>query len=465
MTKQKTKDPLSSKDPKTGKDFDSQINARTRIIEILTRVETRQSYTDRLLEKELNSFNDPDKRLITETVNGVLRWQYRLDWYLKQLYVGEYNNLIPDVKNNLRSSAYQLMFLDRIPPYAVLNEAVEISKKRFNQKTANLVNAILRNYLRQEKKLQYAELNLEFMERMSVTYSHPEWLIQRWIEQWGIDETVALCKSNNSRPLLTVRVNHLKSDIPGLVNQLTENDIGFQDNGELPGFYRIENFSDFRKLGLIQSGAVSVQDISTGIPVHLLDPQPGERVLDMCAAPGGKCGYIAEKMNNTGRIVALEKHEARAAVMRENLSRLGVTNVDTKVVNALKFEDSEGFDRILLDAPCSGFGVLNKRVDLRWKRTIEDIKEMKELQIKLLAKASELLKPNGVLVYSTCTIDPDENERVVEQFLANHSQFTATPVSDFPAEIFVWDNYTLRTFPHRHNIDGSYAVRLQKKNS
>lgn len=190
---------------------ESQINARMRIIEVLTRVDTQQSYTDRLLESELNAFNDADRRLITETVNGVLRWRLRLDWFLKQLYVGEYDKLIPDVKSNLRSSAYQLMFLDRIPPYAVLNEAVEISKKRFSQKTANLVNAILRNYLRQEKKLEYAELKLDFLERMSVTYSHPKWLIQRWIEQWGVDDTVALCKSNNSRPLLTARVNFLKS--------------------------------------------------------------------------------------------------------------------------------------------------------------------------------------------------------------------------------------------------------------
>ena len=210
------------------------------------------------------------------------------------------------------------MFLDRIPPYAVLNEAVEISKKRFSQKTANLVNAILRNYLRQEKKLEYAELKLDFLERMSVTYSHPKWLIQRWIEQWGVDDTVALCKSNNSRPLLTARVNFLKSKRETVLQKMEESEIRFTESKYLDNFFRIENFSSFRQLGLISGGGVSIQDVSTGLPVLLLNPQKGERVLDMCAAPGGKCGMIAEKMENTGSITAIEKHSARAETMKEN---------------------------------------------------------------------------------------------------------------------------------------------------
>jgi len=452
----------SSPKPDSGK-AESQINARMRIIEILTRVDTQQSYTDRLLENELNAFNDADRRLITETVNGVLRWRLRLDWFLKQLYVGDYDKLIPDVKSNLRSSAYQLMFLDRIPPYAVLNEAVEISKKRFSQKTANLVNAILRNYLRQEKKLEYAELQLDFLERMSVTYSHPKWLIQRWIEQWGVDDTVALCKSNNSRPLLTARVNFLKSTREAILHKMEENEIRFTESKYMENFFRIENFSSFRQLGLIPGGEVSIQDVSTGLPVQLLNPQKGERILDMCAAPGGKCGYIAQKMENSGSITAIEKHAARAETMKENLKRLGVTNTEILNTNALSFETAELFDRILLDAPCSGFGVLNKRVDLRWKRTAEDISEMKQLQKQLLEKAATLLKPGGHLVYSTCTIDPDENEAIVEEFLKNHSGFISVDLTDIAPTSFLWDKYTLRTFPQRHGIDGSYAVLLQKK--
>lgn len=442
---------------------ESQINARMRIIEILTRVDTQQAYTDRLLENELNAFNDADRRLITETVNGVLRWRLRLDWFLKQLYVGEYDKLIPDVKSNLRSSAYQLMFLDRIPPYAVLNEAVEISKKRFSQKTANLVNAILRNYLRQEKKLEYAELQLDFLERMSVTYSHPKWLIQRWIEQWGVDDTVALCKSNNTRPLLTARINFLKSTREEVLQKMEENDIRFTESEYIENFFRVENFSSFRQLDLIYGGNVSIQDVSTGLPVQLLNPQKGERILDMCAAPGGKCGYIAQKMENTGSITAIEKHSARAKTMQENLNRLGVTNTEVLNTNALSFETAELFDRILLDAPCSGFGVLNKRVDLRWKRTAEDIAEMQQLQKQLLEKAATLLKSCGFLVYSTCTIDPDENETIVDEFLKNHADFTSLDLTDNVPTTFLWNKHTVRTFPQRHCIDGSFAVLLQKK--
>ncbi|MCB0286985.1 MAG: 16S rRNA (cytosine(967)-C(5))-methyltransferase RsmB, partial [Calditrichaeota bacterium] len=187
----------------------SQSSARNKIVDILTRVDTRQSYTDKLLDREINSYSDEDRALITEVVNGVLRWRFRLDWNLNQLYVGEYDNLIPDVKNNLRASIYQLIYLDRIPAYAILNEAVEIAKSKYNQKTANLVNAILRNFLRQQKKLEYQEMQLGYIERLCVTLSHPAWLIQRWVEQWGVDDTMALCEANNARPRIAIRINHL----------------------------------------------------------------------------------------------------------------------------------------------------------------------------------------------------------------------------------------------------------------
>lgn len=453
----------SPKDPAgNNEQLPSQINARTKIIEILTRVQTRQAYTDKLLDKELNAFSEVDKGLITEVVNGVLRWQFRLDWYLRQLYVGEYNNLIPDVKNNLRSAGYQLMFLDKIPPYAVLNEAVEIAKSKYNQKTANLINAILRNFLRQQKKLEYVEMNLEYLERLCVSYSHPEWLVQRWIEQWGVDNALALCKSNNERPVLSIRLNNLLADAESFFKTLDENNVPYEQHPDFPEFVWIHDFSEFRRLDFMKKGWASVQDISTGLPVRLLNPRPGESVMDMCAAPGGKSGFIADKMKNQGFLLSVEKHMNRAKMLKDNLNRYGVTNAHTVAADATDLPTDRQFDKILLDAPCSGFGVLRKRVDLKWKRSLNDVMEMQTLQLRLLDSAAASLRPGGVMVYSTCTIEIEENERVVEKFLEKHKDFRQDRLEgEIPGQ-YLWNKISVRTFPHRHKMDGSFIVRLRK---
>lgn len=442
--------------------YESQINARSKIIEILTKIETRHAFTDKLLDKELLEFNEPDRGLITEVVNGVLRWRYRLDWYLEQLYVGEYENLIPEVKINLRSSVYQLMFLDKIPPYAVLNEAVEIAKLKYNQKTANLVNAILRNFLRQQKKLELLEMDLDVLDRMAVRFSHPRWLLQRWIEYWGIDEVTRLCAWNNSRPRISVRINNLIADRDLFFKQLDENNIQYQVHPDFPDFVWINDFSEFRKLDLIRKGWVSVQDVSTGLPVLALDPQPGELVLDMCAAPGGKSSHIAEKMKNTGRLVSMDRYPGRVAVLRENLRRYEVQNAIVLSADGIMLPFKEKFDRILLDAPCTGFGVLNKRVDLRWKRSVADIENMQKIQLNLLKSAADAVKVGGIIVYSTCTIEPEENEQVVEKFLREFPEFRIEKLKGIIPDKYLWEKCCVRTFPHRHQMDGGYVARLRR---
>jgi 16S rRNA (cytosine967-C5)-methyltransferase len=440
----------------------SQINARTKIIEILTKVETRQAFTDKLLDREIDELNEMDRSLVTEVVNGVLRWQYRLDWILSQLYVGEYENLIPDVKNNLRASTYQLIYLDQIPAYAVLNEAVEIAKNKFNQKTANLINAILRNFLRQQKKLEYLEMQLEVLDRIAVKFSHPKWLVQRWIEFWGIDEVEPLCEYNNSRPRISVRINRLMADNESFLKTLEENNISYEVHKDFPDFVWIDNFLEFRKLDFLKKGWVSVQDVSAGIPVLLLDPRPGEYILDMCAAPGGKAGYIAEKMRDHGFILAIERHFSRAKIFKDNLSRLNIKITNTVCADSLQLPTKIQFDKVLIDAPCTGFGVLNKRVDLRWKRTLQDIENMKNIQVQLLESAAKVVKPDGIIIYSTCTIDPEENELVVGKFIKNNPEFSVERVNTHIPEQYLSEKSFVKTFPHKHGIDGTFAVKIRK---
>lgn len=440
----------------------SQINARTKIIEILTKVETRQAFTDKLLEREIDELNEADRSLVTEVVNGVIRWQYRLDWMLSQLYVGEYDNLIPDVKNNLRASTYQLVYLDQIPAYAILNEAVEIAKNKFNQKTANLINAILRNFLRQQKKLEYLEMQLDLLDRLAVKYSHPRWLIQRWIESFGIDETIPLCEANNLRPRISVRINRISADEDSFKRTLEENNIPYEKHQDFPDFLWVDDFSEFRKLDFLKRGWVSVQDVSAGIPVLLLDPQSGENILDMCAAPGGKAGYIAERMQDSGNIIAIERHFSRAKFFLDNLARLGIEIANVVCADSLQLPTTVEFDKILIDAPCTGFGVLKKRADLRWKRTLKDIENMKHLQLQLLESAAKVVKPDGVIVYSTCTIEPEENELVVNAFLERNKGFILEPAANFVPPLYISEKYFVRTFPFKHQIDGSFAARIRK---
>ena len=212
----------------------------------------------------------------------------------------------------------------------------------------------------------------------------------------------------------------------------------------------------------MKKGWVSVQDVSAGIPVTLLNPQPGETILDMCAAPGGKAGYIAEKMRDEGFIIAIERHYSRAKFLDENLTRLGTRVTNIICADSLQLPLKIQFDKILIDAPCTGFGVLNKRVDLKWKRTMHDIENMKRLQIQLLESAARVVKPDGIIVYSTCTIDPEENEQVINAFLDKNTGFRLeAPEKNIPNE-YLADKYFVRTFPHRHNLDGTFAARLRK---
>ncbi len=444
-------------------DYVDQINARTKIVEILTRVDTRQAYSDKLLEKEIIELSDVDKRFVTEVVNGVLRWRLRLDWYLNQLYLGEYENLLVEVKNNLRSSIYQLLYLDKVPPYAVLYEAVEIAKGRFNQKTANLVNAILRNYLRQAKKFEFLEMQMEILDKLAFRYSHPRWLIQRWIENWGIDEVSMLCQANNERPRLSVRLNEHLADRESFFKILEENQVSYEIHQDFPNFVWIDNFQEFRKLDFLNRGWVSVQDISTGIPVTLLDPSAGEKVLDMCAAPGGKTGHIADRMGDDGFILALDRHSSRMKILSDNLKRQEIKNLRAITADATALPVKAEFDKILLDVPCSGFGVLRKRVDLKWKRTEKDIDEMKELQFQLLETAAATLKDGGIMVYSTCTLEPEENEKNIHRFLEKHPAFRLQALEGKIPDTYIRDRYFVYTFPHKHQMDGSFAAVLKKQ--
>jgi 16S rRNA (cytosine967-C5)-methyltransferase len=404
-------------------------NPRTACVEALVRWEKGAEFADAVLHRAYheNSFSALDRALFMEFFYGVIRFRRALDFLIAKLRDEE-----PDVRTRqaLRLGLYQLL-RTRVPRHAAVNETVNAAGR-----ARSAVNAVLRRFLREEKPM------IESLEGapVGVRFSHPDVLVARWNRQFGESDTAALCEWNNQPAEILVRVNELKVSV-GEVMRACE---AAQTPGH-PLMLKMEHLP----IALIVGGLCYVQDPSTLMACELLDPQPGERVLDACAAPGGKTSYLAQLMRNEGRIVACDVSAERLARMRENLDRLSVMNVEVKRVDWLKPPPDEGkYDRILLDAPCSNTGVIRRRVDVRWRLKGEDFKRMPEVQLRLIRNLAARLKPGGSLVYSTCSIEPEENEELVRRAAS------AVPELKF--------RESGQTLPFRDKMDGAFAALFTK---
>lgn len=393
---------------------------------------------DEILQAELagSPLSGPDRALVTELFYGCLRQHLALEYVLGQL-AGKPPRTV--VANILHLGLYQLLFLERIPPHAAVHESVELAKRKASVNEAKFVNAVLRRASQEPPSLAVLRES-----RPWVFYSHPQWLWERWLKRWGPDSTNALCDWDNQPPSVYLRLNTLKT------SKLSSEIIA--EPTAHPLSWRVADASALFQTRAWNNGEFYVQDPSTLLSVDTLDPQPGEQVLDMCAAPGGKTTYIAAKMQNRGQIIAADSANVRLGKVSENCQRLGVSIVatlpceGTRLTRCLR---GSLFDRILLDAPCSNTGVLRRRVDLRWRIQEAEIARLAELQVKLLTVAVELIKPGGVIVYSTCSLEAEENERVVEKFCAT--------VRGFEVES------QQASFPPRDAVDGAFVAKLRKK--
>ena len=432
-------------------------------VKVLNRVERTDSYLDKVLDGELRSgeLSDPDKGLLNEIVHGVLRWQNKLDWVLNGFSHGNFTKSEINVKNTLRVALYQILFLERIPHAAAVNEGVEFIKRIRGDKPAGLVNAVLRNIIRNIEGIRYPDPAEDEVQYLAVFYSHPHWMVKRWLRRYGREDTERLMTANNERPSMALRINRLKIDPAVFKNQLTEQQIAFTPSAYLPHVVRVKTLSRIGQMDLFRNGMFTIQDESAVLACQLLDARPGDRVFDLCAAPGGKTTNLSEMMNNTGVIVALDKYEAKLSMIRGSAERLGLSNIQLRATDAMTFEESPA-DRILLDAPCSGLGTLAKKPDMKWKRDQMDIVKLVVTQRAMLENAARLLKPGGTLVYSTCTIEPEENEEVISAFLGDHPEFRIDPAGQYVHPDLVAPEGWLATLPHRHGMDGSFAVRLVK---
>jgi 16S rRNA (cytosine967-C5)-methyltransferase len=432
-------------------------------VKILNRVERTDSYLDKVLDAELRSpdLSDPDKGLLSELVHGVLRWQNKLDWVLNGFSHGNFAKSEINVKNTLRVALYQVLFLERVPHAAAVNEGVEFIKRIRGEKPAGLVNAVLRNIIRNIDGIRYPDPAEDQAQYMAVFFSHPLWMVKRWIARYGVEETTALLSANNERPHLSIRANQLKTDRASLLRLLQQLQVQASPSRWLDQFIRARGLSRIGQMEAFRNGLFTVQDESASLPCLLLDARPGDRVLDLCAAPGGKTTNIAEMMKNEGEVVAVDKYDGKLNLIRTSCDRLGLRNVTFLAADASTM-DLEPADRVLLDAPCSGLGVLSKKPDIKWKRDTADIVKLTVIQKEIIENAARMVKPGGVLVYSTCTIEPEENEDVVRCFLEKHPEFRLEDAKNFVPHDFVTPEGFVTTFPHTHGMDGSFAVRLVK---
>lgn len=439
--------------------------ARDRALSILQRVETQRAYATQLLDQVSRepAIDQRDRALIHQLVKGTLAQRGRIDALLNDLVKSGVDRLTPWIRNILRMGVYQILFLDRVPPEVAVNESVNLAKTYGHPGTVKLVNAVLRRVAARAPSLRSAAPESTSADDLAASYSHPIWLVRRWLQNFGAETTIALCEANNRPWPPCIRTNTLKIDTAGLRRRLDAEQVGWRAAryhpdctilAELPEGARIHTLPSFRE------GLFLVQDESFALVTQLLDPRPGEFIVDLCSAPGGKTTHLAALMGNRGRIAAVDIHAHRLALVRENCERLGVTIVETIQADGRTVRFDQPADAILLDAPCSGTGVLGRRSDARWNKAEDELPRLRVLQQELLRQAATLLRPGGRIVYATCTLEPEENEGAVEAFLNSAPQFRrVAPGAQVPPELIDSEGY-LRTWPHRDGIGGAFGALL-----
>jgi 16S rRNA (cytosine967-C5)-methyltransferase len=436
--------------------------------EILLKVDTRKAYANILLDQALRTtdLDERDRALLTELTYGTLRWRGTIDAHLTQNLSRPLADVDPPIRNLLRLTYYQLLYLDRVPSYAAVNEAVELAKIHRGRKAAGFVNGVLRNFLRET--VAGGQLpSGNAVPSLAIRYSHPEWLVQRWLGEFGVEIATALMRANNEKPPLILRANLLSCTRDQLLERLSRAGIevtatSFSPQGILlPSPGAVENLPGFAE-GLFQ-----VQGEASQLIAYLLSPAPGERILDAAAAPGGKSTHIAELMRDEGEVFSVDTSARGIERIRQNVTRLRLKSVHSlhaDITEENRAFVSASFNRILIDAPCSGLGTLRAHPEIKWQREENDVRRLSRLQLKMLDRVAGYLKPGGILVYSTCTLTRDENGDNVESFLKEHPEFELQDAARYlpeKAKHMVSAKY-FQALPHRDNTDGFFAARMRK---
>ncbi len=401
-----------------------------------------------------------DRALVTQLVQGINRQQLFLERVIS--LTSSCQKIERNVRILLYLGAYQLLCLNKIPPYAAISETVEISKSLFKPHIVKYINGVLRSVERKKTLLLEKPDTGNDIKDMSVYYSHPEWMIKRWIKRWGKDFTGEICKFNNTPPPLTIRINTLKTNRETLSDMLEKKGLGTKPLRFIPeGLQILENYR-LENLDCYKNGFFTIQGEASMFPAKCLAPKQGDTVLDLCAAPGNKTTHAGELMNNIGKILAVDISEKRLKTLNSSCIRLGINILNTMVLDVMNLRDNlnEYFDGVLLDAPCSGTGVISRHSDSRWNRDIKDIERLSLIQKNMIDEASHFVKPGGSMVYSVCSIEPEEGEEIVKNFLESHRDFISE--NPFP-DVENRASAGLLLLPPLHGTEGFFIAKFRRK--
>lgn len=442
---------------------------RKTALELLTRIEKGNSFSHLLISDTIDKseLNIQDENLLVEIVYGTIERKLTLNYYLSP-FINKNKKMDSWILTLLQMSVYQMEFLDKVPDYAIINEAVEIAKQKGHRGTGALVNGILRNF--QREGAPNLDSIKDKVKRLSIETSHPEWLVKLWISDYGYETAKKICESNLTRKPMTLRTQVLKNDRDNLIKQLANIDINARKSTVTKQGVVIES-GNVIKTSLLGLGNATIQDESSMLVSEILDVKPEMNVLDCCSAPGGKTTHIAEIMENKGRIVAHDLHQNKMKLVNNHAQRLNLSIIEATPCDARELtqtHEEESFDRVLIDAPCSGLGVIRSKPDIKYNKTEADIEKLQTVQQAILEEAAKVLKKDGQLVYSTCTINTLENEEVIKDFLNKHPVFEVDAhfTDDLPQSVIEDSritDYGIQLFPYTANSDGFFISRLKYK--
>lgn len=441
--------------------------ARETAVRILYEVHENGAYANVALAKALRQaeLGEQDRRFVTELVYGTVKAGGTLDWILRRYVNRPVRKIQPLVREILRLGLYQLFYLDKVPVSAACNTAVELAKGMGMKGLAGFVNAVLRTAVREPEKAAFPSGKGHATENLALSSQHPEWLVRRWVKTFGFEAAERLCRFDNEQPLLSVRTNTLRTERDALLEELRQAGAEVEPSLWASEGILVRRHGALDALAPLQQGRCQVQDESSMLVAHVVGPQPGEFIIDCCAAPGGKTTHMAALMHDKGRILAGDIYDHKLQRIEENAARLGIQIIETEEIDAREIgEQYEAMaDRVLVDAPCSGLGVLRRKPDARWRKTADEIAALPDLQLSILESAAMAVKPGGVLVYSTCTIELAENQGVVSRFLEAHPEFALETTGHYlPLPTKHAESKMVQLLPHVDGTDGFFICRMKK---
>lgn len=443
-------------------------NARTLSLIALNTLDIKKKTLDQIIESlPIDALSKRDRSLMNAITYGVLRKRNYIDHIIRNVSKIPVTRIEPEVLNILRIGLFQLWFLDRVPDAAAVHTSVELAKSTSTSKVASFVNAVLRNAIREKHQISFPDIHQDAVAYLSIIESFPEWMVHRWLQRFGTNETIEHCKAINTIPPVTIRVNRLKITRDLLIEKIQKDADKITKTVYSPDGITCSKLKrSIPELYGFSDGWFQVQDEAAQLISYVVDPRPGEKVLDACAGLGGKTTHMAQLMQNSGKISAFDKDKNKIDLLQKDLQRLGITIITSNLWDLDQpVTAGKVYDRILLDAPCSGLGVIRRNPDIKWRIAQSDMIRLQKRQVQFLNHIAHMVKPSGKLVYAVCSNEPEETSDVIDKFLHEHPEFCLDPPDNYSELIrkFLTPQGYFQTYPHRHHMDGFFAARLLRK--